>query len=209
VEPFFIRYLAAWALACLAAAVIVGLRPAAFSFIGAGYRRFLFVPWKLTTFAIAAIGLILIAPYTGDETWDYVDATFMSVLTFLTAPWVAGTLYQAVRPAESRPTWRQVYVALCLWMFSASWSYDLYLLLRDGKYTDMWLVNIPASSVLYLCAGLMWNADWRLNRGVIFSFMERDWPNVPPTKNFAKVFWVGLPFMIIAAIGVLYFFYPL
>ncbi|MBI4608682.1 MAG: hypothetical protein HY726_06730 [Candidatus Rokubacteria bacterium] len=41
---------------------------------------------RAVTFAVAAMGLSLIAPYTGDPR-DYVDAAFMSVLAFSSAPW--------------------------------------------------------------------------------------------------------------------------
>jgi hypothetical protein len=56
-------------------------------------------------------------------------------------------------------------VALCLWLFSASWSYDLYLLLRDGSYPVTWLANLFASSLLYLSAGLFWNLHWTARTG--------------------------------------------
>ncbi len=102
---------------------------------GLPYWRFLARPWKLTTFAVAAAGLIVIAPYTGDPTWDHVDAAFMSILAFGTAPWAVETLYRAVRDRVPR---RQTFVALCVWLFSASWSYDLYLLVRDGHYPVTW-----------------------------------------------------------------------
>ena len=65
---------------------------------------------------------------------------------FLGAPWSSGTLYLAFR---GRSGFRQAYVAFCLWMFSASWSYDLYILLRDGEYPNTWLPNIAAASILY------------------------------------------------------------
>ena len=44
------------------------------------------------TFVVATAGITLIAPYSGDPTWDYVDSVFMSVLAFATAPWVVGRL---------------------------------------------------------------------------------------------------------------------
>jgi len=59
-------------------------------------------------------------------------------------------------------------------MFSASWFYDTYILIRDGEYTPLWLPNIFASSSLYALAGLLWNLDWKPNRGTIFAFMEAD-----------------------------------
>lgn len=57
-------------------------------------------------------------------------------------------------------------------MFSASWSYDLYMYFKLGEYPITWLANIAASSVLYICAGLMWSLDNVPKRGIIFGFME-------------------------------------
>ena len=179
--------------------------PKAYSFIDPAYFRFLGVPWKLVTFAISGIGITVVAPHTGDPTWDYYDAAFMAALTFLSAPWSTGTLYLALRGKSGL---RQAYVAACLWMFSASWSYDLYLLLRDGEYPNTWLPNIAASSVLYCAAGLLWNLDWRANRGATFSFQEPGWPHVAPAGEFGRVVWFALPFMAIAAASILYFLLP-
>ena len=205
-EPFFVGYMATWGSACAVAVGLYARQPAAFSITGPGYWRFLFVPWKVTTFVIAATAMTVVAPYTGDHTWDYVDALFMSILCFLGAPWVVGTLYLAIR-GRARPL--AVYVAVCLWMFSASWSYDLYIVLRDGAgYPNTWLPNIFASSVLYISAGLLWSLDWRPGRGATFSFLEPDWPDVPPSAAFGKVFWYALPFMVIAAASILYFVLP-
>jgi hypothetical protein len=160
------------------------------------YWRFLLKDWKIFTFLFASAGLIVIAPYTGDHTWDYVDASFMSILTFATAPWAVGTLYLAIR---GKAMSAKVYVAICIWMFSASWSYDLYLVVRDGAYPDTWLPNIFASSVLYVSGGLLWNLEWKRGRGVIFGFMEPGWPEVTDKREFRKIVWFALPFMILAA----------
>lgn len=204
-DPFFHWYIGAWSAACLVAAAMVLSKPGAYSFASPAYLRFIGVPWKLATFAIAGIGMTVVAPYTVDPTWDYYDAAFMSVLTFLTAPWATGTLYLALR---GRGGIGQAYVAACLWMFSASWSYDLYILLRDGEYPNTWLPNIPASSVLYVSAGLLWNLDWRKERGATFSFQEPGWPGVAPAAEFGRVVWIALPFMAIAAASVVYFLLP-
>ena len=176
-----------------------------YTFATREYFRFLGVSWKLVTFAIAGIAMTVVAPYTVDPTWDYYDAAFMSVLTFLTAPWSTGTLYLALR---GRTGFKQAYVAACLWMFSASWSYDLYILLRDGEYPNAWLPNIPAASVLYFSAGLLWNLDWRMGRGATFSFQEPDWPRAAPAAEFGRLLWIALPFMTIAAASVFYFLLP-
>jgi len=181
------------------------VNPRLYSLTEPGYARFLGAPWKLVTFAISGIGITVVAPYTGDPTWDYYDAAFMAVLTFATAPWATGTLYLAFRGKSGV---RQAYVAACLWMFSASWSYDLYLLMRDGEYPNTWLPNIPASSVLYCAAGLLWNLDWRQGRGATFAFLEPGWPRVAPQAGFGRVAWIALPFMAIAAASILYFLLP-
>ena len=64
------------------------------------------------------------APYTGDPTWDYVDAPMMAILTFFSAPWVMGVLYNVRRTPVAH-----LLVAASLWMLSASWCYDGYQLL--------------------------------------------------------------------------------
>lgn len=134
------------------------------------------------------------APYTGDPTWDYVDAAFMSILTFLTAPWAVGTLYLALR-RQAKPV--HVYIAVCVWMFSASWAYDVYILLKHGYYPPTWVPNIVLSSILYFVAGLMWNLQKKEGRGVVFGFMEPGWPNPEYDLGFRQIFWFALPIMIL------------
>lgn len=204
-DTFFSTYLALWAGACVAAVAICVRDRRAFAFSHRAYWAFVFTPWKLATFCVAAAGLTLIAPYTGDPTWDYADALFMSVLTYASAPWAVGALYLAVR---RRLPLKQAYVAACAWLFSASWSYDLYLLLRDGEYPFTWLANLFASSVLYVSAGLLWNLDWKEGRGVVFAFTESGWPAPGGPRTFARILWFALPFMVIATVAVLSFVWP-
>jgi len=204
-DPFFYWYLATWSAACLAAVAIVLRRPAEFDFTRAAYWRFLARPWKLGSFALATAGLTLIAPYTGDPTWDCFDALFMALLTFASAPWAVGVIYRWLRGAAP---WYVGYVAGCAWMFSASWSYDLYLVWRDGDYPPTWAANIFASSVLYASAGLLWNLEWREDRGVIFGFMEPDWPAGVADGGFLRLAGYALPFMLIAAVAILSFVLP-
>lgn len=166
------------------------------------YKAFLYVPWKLITFSIAAIGITVVAPYTADPTWDYFDAAMMSALTFLTAPWATGMLYLGIR---GKARFKHVLVAIGVWMFSASWCYDLYLLIRDGHYPITWEANIYASSVLYFSAGLLWNLEYRAGRGVTFSFLEPGFPVRPQQTGFARIALFGLPFMILAICCIGYF----
>ena len=198
----FIIYIVAWVSFCLFSGWLVYADNESFSFSHRGYFDFLFVRWKVATFIIAAIGISVIAPYTGDPTWDYFDALLMSLLTYLSAPWAVGTLYLVARRKLGL---KHFAVAVCVWMLSASWCYDLYLVIRDGQYPITWDANIFASSVLYLSAGLFWNLEWKEVRGMTFSFMEEDWPSKARTSSFNKVFWYALPFMILAGGSIGYF----
>jgi hypothetical protein len=160
------------------------------------YRAFLLVPWRLGTFLVAFLGIVFIAPYTGDPTWDYIDAAFMAILTYLTAPWCVGILYRELKLGAPSI---YSYIAVCLWMFSASWSYDLYLLMRDGYYPITWWSNIFASSILYLCAGLFWSLEHRAGRGVTFNFLESVWFAAEP-QSFKRLVLFALPFMTLVTV---------
>lgn len=193
-EPFFVVYLATWLTACLIAIALVLRRPADFAIAQPIYWRYLAQPWKLGTFAVAAAGITVIAPYTGDPTWDYGDALMMSVLTFTSAPWAVGTLVRLPRRQASLP---QAYVALCALLLSASWSYDLYLLVRDGDYPMTWWANLAASSILYLLAGMLWSLEWRSGRGATFGFLESGWPDPEHAGGCTKLAVYALPIMVL------------
>ncbi len=167
-------YLASWVTLTLLATAIALHARATLSLFHRPYRAFLLAPWKLAMFAIALVGMVAIAPYSGDPTWDWFDAALMATLTFATAPWAIAVLYRTLARRQLHvPT---VYVALVLWLFSASWSYDGYILLRDGAYPRTWPWNLLVSSSLYLLAGLFWNLDWSPDRGTHFSFQRDPWP---------------------------------
>ena len=145
-------YLVGWIACCLAALAFYIREPGAYAPSHRSYWRYLAAPWKLATFTIAALGITLIAPYTGDPTWDYFDAAMMAVLTFVTAPWALATLYLCAR--RKLPL-RHAFVAACAWLFSASWCYDAYLLWRDGYYPVTWSANLVASSILIYGGGTL------------------------------------------------------
>lgn len=207
-EPFFIIYMALWGLACLAALVFMFHTRHSLELFQRSYWVGLLQGWKVATFLVAATGMTVMAPYTGDPTWDYFDAAYMSLLSFTTAPWAISTLYLALR--GRRPV-VNAYIAACVWMFSASWSYDLYMVFKFGDYPFTWLPNIFASSVLYICAGLMWNLEVVEGRGVIFGFMDSNWPSVPKsvqkTKAINRILAYALPFMILVAAMILPFIF--
>ncbi len=126
----------------------------------------------------------------------------MSILCFATAPWVVGVLFLLAR---GKTGWVEGYVAVCVWLFSASWSYDIYLVWRDGHYPATWLANLFASSVIYLCAGLFWNLEWQPGRGVIFSFMRDNWPARPEVSSPLRLILYAAIFAIPAVWAVLIF----
>lgn len=197
-------YLFSWIVFCFVNFYFLIKNPSEFTLTSTPYLKFLLRPWKIVTFIVATLGIILIAPYTGAPTWDYIDAALMSILTFVTAPWSIGTLYRGIK---FKVVNKSEILAVCLWMFSASWSYDLYLLLRDGYYPYTWFSNIFASSILYVCAGLFWNLDWRMNRGVTFSFLEKNWFFIDKLFNFNRIVWVGLLFMILVFVIIISFLF--
>jgi len=196
-EIEFKIYMAGWGTALLVGAVVFVLKRNSILPTCPGYFKFLAMPWKVITFVIAASGLTIIGGLTWDTTWDAVDSIFMSVLTFLTAPWAVGILYRALR---KRAGWREAYIAICLWLFSASWSYDLYIVLRDGIYPLTWQANLYLSSILYLMAGMLWNLDWTTERGLHFAFMKDDWPVPNPNPVFTKLLGLALPIILFVAI---------
>ncbi len=178
-RPLAVAYLCTWALATALALVMVGRAPREYELFSRAYVRCLLVPWKLISFALAAGFFVFAAPYTGDPTWDRTDGAMMSVLTYLTAPWSLGTLVRAVRRRVPR---RRIYVAVVAWLFSASWSYDGYLFLRDGLYPATWWSNLLASSTLYLSAGMMWSLTHVPGRGMVFDFMTDEWLGAPRAR---------------------------
>ncbi|WP_028452687.1 hypothetical protein [Chitinilyticum aquatile] len=206
-EQFFLSlYLPAWLLACaLAILVAIGQRQRLRQDY-AGYPAFLLQRWKWVTALIATTGMTVIAPYTGDPTWDYVDALFMAALTYTTAPWSVGVLWRGLRRQASLA---HIYLALVAWLFSAAWSYDGYILLRDGDYPLTWQSNLYLSSILYVSAGLLWNLAWDAERGVHFAFQQAGWPrDGASAAQFGRIVWLALPFMLLAGILIGVFLLP-
>lgn len=198
-------YLVVWCTLCVIAVGLMVRNRRRLELFSSSYWRYLARPWKLVTFGLAAAGLTLIAPYTGDPTWDYIDAVFMSVLAFSTAPWVLGTFFRACR---RRSADSHVFIATVTWLFSSSWSYDLYLLMRDGYYPVTWWANLVASSVLYLAAGLFWNLDWSSEGGWRFAFTSEGWPHSQPGTSFRRVLLPALLFMVLITVVTILFAWP-
>jgi len=202
ISPFFVGYIAIWTSFCLAAVLILVWDRKRLLPEWREYLRFLYVPWKLCLFAPAFLFVTIAGRYTNDESWDLVTGSGMSILTFLTAPWSIGLIYQVL--IGRRPL-RYLVVALALLLFSSCWFYDSYLLWRDHVYTPRWAGNLMLSPFIYLAAGMLWNLeakdswDFRDRWDFRLSFVRADRPNRPVDTRFAPLILASIPFILIAA----------
>jgi hypothetical protein len=202
ISPFFVEYIAMWASFCLLAVLILLWDRKRLVPEWREYWRFLTVPWKLCLFVPAFFFVTFAGRLTDDETWDWVTGSGMAILTFLTAPWVVGLIYQVF--AGRRPV-RYLVVALALLLFSSSWFYDGYLLWRDGVYTPRWAGNLMLSPFIYVADGLLWNLEAKESKGFHndsgfrLSFVRADWPKRPMDTRFGPLVFVSIPFILIAA----------
>lgn len=193
-------YMISWSSLSVLALVLGVVRRKQLRLSTRAYWRALSEPWKLVLFAIAITGLTLMAPYTGDPTWDYYDAALMSVLTFTLAPWAVGAGLRARKDS----TTAELFVALIASLFAFSWSYDGYIVWRDGVYPAAWASNMVISAIIYIVAGLLWNLRHTPERGVEFGFMDRRWPDLPRSPSWRLLGWMAV-FVIPVAIVFLYF----
>lgn len=195
-DPRLLWYVAGWIAFCL---VAVGILLSDRVQVKGELRRywsFLTMPWKLAIFFPAFIFVTFAGRFTDDETWDVISGGGMSVLTFLTAPWCLGLVYQVF--ARRRPL-RYLFVAAGLLLFSSSWFYDGYLLLRDGSYTTRWWSNLILSPIIYVAAGFLWNLEARERFGVSLGFKREDWPDRLSDGRFLPIALFSIPLILIAA----------
>lgn len=200
---FFI-YTMLWGV-CMLTALVLLLKKQHVKDHLAAYGRFLSEPWKAVTFLIAASGVTLAAPYSGDPTWDYVDGVFMSVLVFTTAPWAVGAIFRSI---TSGSRWEDLFIAICLMLFSSSWSYDAYIWMRDGVYPATWFSNLIISPAIYTAAGLFWNLEHTPESGMMFSFQRETWYHECVGTRFRKLLWIAIPLMAFALYCVVWFILP-
>lgn len=189
-------YLAGWLSFCVAAAILairtVTIRPR-------DALAFLAVPWKLVVFVPAILFVGFAGRFTDDETWDLATGFGMSILTVGTAWWAVGTAARVVRKMAPPA---HLFVAIAVMLFASSWSYDGYLLLRDGAYTPRWLGNLMLSPTIYLCAGLVQNLEMQGGK-LAFAFTRASWPRLPADRSASKLSWAialtAIPLVAIAA----------
>lgn len=189
---FLFGYVAMWVLFC-GLALVVAVREV--RLVWADELAFLLVPWKLVLFVPAILFVTFAGHFTNDETWDVVTGAGMSLLTFTTSAWAMGTGYRVL--TGQRPlSWLVVVLAVAL--FSSSWFYDGYLLLRDGAYTHRWLGNLMLSPIIYVCAGLALNLEVR-GRFLGFAFTRADWPRVVSGAVSGWLAAAAVPLVLVAA----------
>jgi putative effector of murein hydrolase LrgA (UPF0299 family) len=190
-SDFQLKYTVGWLAFCVLALVLAvkDIRPA-----WRDELAFLTVPWKLMLFLPAIVFVTFAGRFTNDETWDVVTGGGMAVLTFLTSGWAVGSAYKALRRQRPRSTFL---VALAVALFSSSWFYDGYLLLRDGAYTQRWLGNLMLSPFAYVSAGLVMNLEAR-GRGVALGFTRADWPRPATRKPSVWLVLSAAPFILVA-----------
>ncbi|MBY0573172.1 MAG: hypothetical protein K2P84_05790 [Undibacterium sp.] len=192
---FHFTYMACWIAFCLIALLILWGERIRLIDEWLAYFKFLCIPWKLWIFLPAFTFVSFAGSHTNDETWDVVTGSGMSLLTFLSAPWAVGLIYQVI---IGKRHWRYLVVAIALLLFSSSWFYDAYLLWRDKAYTVRWSGNLMLSTIVYLAAGLLWNLETNIRKHYCdrqyfyFSFVRTDWPSRPINTQF----WPLLPAMI-------------
>lgn len=188
-------YVAAWSAFCVAAA-LVAIRTV--SLRSRDVVAFLTVPWKLAVFVPAILFVGFAGRFTDDETWDLVTGFGMGILTFGTSWWAVGAAARVVRRLAP-PS--HLLVAIAVTLFSSSWFYDGYLLLRDGAYTPRWQGNLMLSPTIYLCAGLLSNLEMHEGR-LGFAFTRASWPQpagADSKRLSPAIVLTAIPLVIIAA----------
>ena len=194
-SPLLRCYVAAWLGFCAFAVGIVAQDRARVGPEIRAYWSYLLIPWKLAIFVPAFLFVTFAGRFTDDETWDMVTGGGMSVLAFLTAPWCVGLGFQAL---TGRRPLRYLVVAVALMLFSSSWFYDGYFLLRDGCYTTRWWSNLLLSPIIYLSAGLLWNLEARGRFRVGFGFTRHDWPGRPADRRVLPILVATIPLILVA-----------
>jgi hypothetical protein len=171
-DIFMQTYFTLWVVLLLIAISIVKKDQKEYEFLHKSYWQFLFEPWKLTTFLIATFFITIVAPYSGDPTWDYADSIIISILTYVFAPWTVGVIYRGFKRKEFNS---KLFTAI-VFFFIPCWAYDAYIYFRDGYYPTTWFTNVIISSGIVLTAGLYWNLCWSKEKGTEFAFRLNDWP---------------------------------
>ena len=117
------------------------------------WRRELFRPWKLLSFAVGMAWLLYGATHYVIGDWDVGISLIMGVLTYLFAPWTVFTIANAVL-FRAPYWWLRIAGALVPAVFTVDTVYMLYHTLAGNPiYRE---ANFPASMALYCLCGALW-----------------------------------------------------
>ncbi|MDQ7009211.1 MAG: CapA family protein [Candidatus Gracilibacteria bacterium] len=138
------------------------------------YITFLFQKWKIIIFLLSLFLISLVGLLGFNPTWDLWISIIMPILTFYTSPYSVGTFYRFVTGIDR--SYINVFIAIILSFFSASWFYDGYnYFILLGFYPMTWYSNIFYSIPLYIMAGMFWNLNYSKKKGMFFSFSTEKW----------------------------------
>ncbi len=146
------------------------------------YYNFIFIRWKVITFILSLIFLLLLTTLElvdyGYLTINRFGSTFLITLcflTFFTAPWTVGNLIRYFFSLNSNLGVRFPFISLLMLLFVSCWFYDFYFLLfKEGTYPKTWFYNMTRSVPIYITAGLFWNLTYNSNlKKIKFTFLSK------------------------------------
>ena len=151
-------YLATYLIICLACLFLVIKNRQKYNLFTKEYFRFIFTKERFLIYVLGTVILIIPIPFLKIHSWDYTIAIFQPILAYLTAPW-AVEIFCKIEKGLAKVS--ESFVAICMMLFTGSWSVEIYLLYRDGYYMPDWLINIPIGIVCYTLIGLIWRIKWK------------------------------------------------
>lgn len=116
-DEYRFLYLSVWITFFALSLVIVVKKLNSFKIEALKYWHYLTTLWKIITFTFAGTFISFAGPFTNDPTWDFVSGFGMSLLTYLTAPWAVGVIFQFIK---KRHPLNEVIVAVTFWLVSSS-----------------------------------------------------------------------------------------
>lgn len=105
-------------------------------------------PWKLATFALGLVVLIVGADYYRVPDWDYPISFIMATMTYLTAPWSVEAVWQR--------KWKRMPLVLLWYYLTVDGSYWIYWRSVSPDALDLRAANFMTSSWLYWLCGFFW-----------------------------------------------------
>ncbi len=147
-------YLVCYSLLSLICGILIIRNRQRYNFLTRDYMQFIFTKPRIIIYIFGSLALILPVPQLNYHSWDYPIAVFQPILAYLTAPWAVTVFYKMIKGTAR---FSEAYVALCMMLFTGSWSVEIYLLFRDGYYMPDWLPNIPVGIFCYVIMGIIWN----------------------------------------------------